>query len=141
LVAPVNAVPELEKLAQNLFISMSTMAQHAALAGFEPSTRAILDQRRDIFAQRRDYLLPELEALGFDIPQRPEGALYIYAGIDRFSDNSQQFCMDLLEQHGIAITPGADFGRNRANSYVRFSYTTAMERIEEAVARLQRVLG
>jgi aspartate/methionine/tyrosine aminotransferase len=141
LVAPANAVPELEKLAQNLFISMSTMAQYAALAGFEPSTRAMLDQRRDIFAQRRDYLLPELEALGFDIPQRPEGAFYIYAGIDRFSDNSQQFCMDLLEQHGIAITPGADFGRNRANSYVRFSYTTAMERIEEAVARLQRVLG
>jgi aspartate/methionine/tyrosine aminotransferase len=141
LVAPANAVPELEKLAQNLFISMTTMAQYAALAGFEPSTRAMLDQRRDIFAQRRDYLLPELEALGFDIPQRPEGALYIYAGIDRFSDNSQQFCMDLLEQHGIAITPGADFGRNRANSYVRFSYTTAMERIEEAVARLRRVLG
>ena len=96
---------------------------------------------RDIFAERRDYLLPELEALGFEIPQHPDGAFYIYAGIDRFSDDSQQFCMDLLEQHGIAITPGADFGHNQASSYVRFSYTTGLERIEEAVARLQRVLG
>ena len=141
LVAPPNAVPELEKLAQNLFISMSTMAQYAALAGFEPATRAILDQRRDLYAQRRDYLLPELEALGFDIPQRPDGAFYIYAGIQRFSDNSQQFCMDMLEQHGIAITPGADFGTNRCNDYVRFSYTTDLQRIEEAVARMKRVLG
>lgn len=141
LVAPQAAVPELEKLAQNLFISMSTMAQYAALAGFEPATREILDTRRDIFAERRDYLLPELAALGFDIPQHPDGAFYIYAGIGRFSDDSQQFCMDLLEQHGIAITPGADFGRNQANSYVRFSYTTGLERIKEAVARLQRVLG
>jgi aspartate/methionine/tyrosine aminotransferase len=140
LVAPPNAVPELEKLAQNLFISMSTMAQYAALAGFEPATRAILDQRRDLYAQRRDYLLPELEALGFDIPQRPDGAFYIYAGIQRFSDNSQQFCMDMLEQHGIAITPGADFGTNRCNDYVRFSYTTDLQRIQEAVARMKQVL-
>jgi aspartate/methionine/tyrosine aminotransferase len=141
LVAPPAAVPELEKLAQNLFISMSTMAQYAALAAFAPATRDILNERRDIFAERRDYLLPELEALGFIVPQHPDGALYIYAGIERFSDNSQQFCMDLLEQHGIAITPGADFGRNRDDSYVRFSYTTSLERIREAVTRLRRVLG
>ena len=108
---------------------------------FEPATRAILDQRRDIFAQRRDYLLPELEALGFDIPQRPDGAFYIYAGIQRFSDNSQQFCMHLLEQHGVAITPGADFGDHQADSHVRFSYTTDLPRIEAAVARMKRVLG
>ncbi len=141
LVAPEAAVPELEKLAQNLFISMSTMSQYAALAGFEPATRAILDERRDIFAQRRNFLLPELERLGFQVEQRPQGAFYIYAGIDRFSDDSQNFCMQMLEQHGIAITPGSDFGHHRANRYVRFSYTTGMERIEEAVARLDRVLG
>ncbi len=140
LVAPSAAVPELEKLAQNLFISMSTMAQYAALAGFEPATRAILDERRDTFAARRDYLLPELKRLGFEIPQQPDGAFYIYAGISRFSDDSQRFCMDLLENHGIAITPGADFGQNQPHRFVRFSYTTGLERIEEAVARLDRVL-
>jgi aspartate/methionine/tyrosine aminotransferase len=141
LVAPEKAIPELEKLAQNLFISLSTMAQYAALAGFEPDTRALLDERRDIFAARRDYLLPELSRLGFNLPVHPQGAFYIYAGIDRFSNDSQQFCLDLLEEHGVAITPGADFGRHKAQNFVRFSYTTGMPRIEEAVARLERVLG
>ena len=141
LVAPEAAVPELEKLAQNLFISMSTMAQHAALAGFDPETREILNQRRDLFAQRRDYLVPELLNLGFEVPQHPDGAFYIYANIQRFSDDSQQFCLDMLEQHGIAITPGADFGHHRASEFVRFSYTTGMDRIEEAVARMARVLS
>jgi aspartate/methionine/tyrosine aminotransferase len=94
MVAPEEAVPHLEKLAQNLFISMSTMAQYAALAAFTPETRAILDQRRDEFARRRDYLLPELRKLGFDVPHTPAGALYIYAGIQAFSNDSQQFCLD-----------------------------------------------
>jgi aspartate/methionine/tyrosine aminotransferase len=141
MVAPESAVGELEKLAQNLFISMSTMAQYAALAGFEPATRDILNQRRDIFAQRRDFLLPELESIGFHVPVQPDGAFYIYAGIEKFSRDSQAFCLELLEQHGIAITPGADFGHHRANEYVRFSYTTGMERIEEAIQRLSRVLA
>ena len=141
LVAPEVAIPELEKLAQNLFISMSTMAQYAALAGFEPQTRAILNERRDTFARRRDYLLPELLSLGFAVPQYPDGAFYIYAGIDRFSDDSRQFCLNLLEQHGVAITPGADFGRNQSSRFVRFSYTTGMRRIEEAVCRMREVLG
>jgi aspartate/methionine/tyrosine aminotransferase len=141
LVAPADAVPELEKLAQNLFISMSTMAQYAALAGFEPGTRQILDERRDIFAGRRDYLLPRLREIGFEIPQDPQGAFYIYAGIEKFGGDSQQFCMDMLEQHGVALTPGADFGRHHCNDYVRFSYTTGMDRLEEAVARMARVLG
>ncbi len=141
MVAPESAVPELEKLAQNLFISMSTMAQYAALAAFEPATRDILNQRRDIFAQRRDFLLPELKSLGFHVPVQPDGAFYIYAGIDKFSGDSQAFCLELLERHGIAITPGADFGQHHASNYVRFSYTTGMERIEEAVQRLSTVLA
>ena len=141
LVAPEAAIPELEKLAQNLFISMSTMGQYAALAAFEPETRIILNERRDIYAQRRDFLLPHLQRLGFDVPLTPGGALYIYAGIERFSRNSQQFCLEMLEAHDIAITPGADFGRYQSDTHVRFAYTTGMAALEEAVARLERVLG
>lgn len=141
LVAPEHAVPELEKLAQNLFISMSTMGQHAALACFDPQTRAILDSRREEFAARRDYLLPELRRLGFDIPHSPAGALYIYAGIQKFSNDSQQFCLDMLEQHGIAITPGADFGQYRASEHVRFAYTTSMDRLREAVSRFDKIFA
>ncbi len=141
LVAPEDAIEELERLSQNLFISMSTMGQMAALAAFEPNTREILDQRRDEFAARRDFLLPQLRRIGFGIPNTPAGALYLYADISKFSNNSQQFCMQMLEEHGIAITPGADFGRYRSNEYVRFAYTTSMKRLQEAVRRLERVLG
>lgn len=140
LVAPEHAVPELEKLAQNLFISMSTFGQFAALAAFEPDTRALLDARRKEFEQRRDYLLPQLRRLGFNIPHAPDGALYIYAGIQKFSNDSQQFCIDLLENHGVAITPGLDFGNYLANEHVRFAYTTSMERLHEAVRRLEFLL-
>ncbi|MFT5888807.1 MAG: aspartate/methionine/tyrosine aminotransferase [Zhongshania sp.] len=139
LVAPPEAVPHLEKLAQNLFISMSTMAQYAALACFEPETRLILNARRDEFSQRRDFLLPELRDLGFDIPHCPDGALYLYAGISRFKMPSAQFCMELLENHGLAITPGADFGRYKADEHVRFAYTTSMDRLAEGVARLRKL--
>jgi aspartate/methionine/tyrosine aminotransferase len=141
LVAPEAAVREMEKLAQNLFISMSTMAQYAALAGFEPATRAILDERRDIFHQRRDYLLPAVKELGFTVPCKPEGAFYIYANASRFTDDSQAFCLRLLEENGVALTPGLDFGRNQANQHIRFSYTTGMDRLEIAVERLAKVLA
>ncbi len=141
LVAPAAAVAEMEKLAQNLFISMSTMAQYAALAAFEPATREILDQRRDIFRRRRDYLLPAVQELGFRVPCKPQGAFYLYADASRFTDDSQAFCLQLLEEHGVALTPGVDFGRFEAGRHLRFSYTTGMERLELAVDRLSRVLG
>ncbi len=141
LVAPEAAVPELEKLAQNLFISSSTIAQHAALAAFTPECRHILEQRKRAFAHRRDYLLPELQRMGFDIPHCPAGAFYLYAGIQAFSNDSQRFCLKLLEKHGVAITPGADFGRYLPEQHVRFAYTTGMDQLEEAVARLDRIFA
>jgi aspartate/methionine/tyrosine aminotransferase len=140
LVAPEKAVNEMEKLAQNLFISMSTPAQYAALACFEPATRKILNQRRDIFKQRRDYLLSALRDIGFHIPNKPAGALYLYADASKFTDDCQQFCIDMLENHGVAITPGVDFGSHRSNTHVRFAYTTSMECLEEAVKRLRKAL-
>ena len=141
LVAPEDAVREMEKMAQNLFISMSTMAQHAALAGFEPATREILEQRRDIFRQRRDFLLPAVQELGFRVPCKPQGAFYIYADAGAFTDDSQAFCLQLLEEHGVALTPGLDFGHYKAERHLRFSYTTSMERLQVAVERLGKVLG
>jgi len=119
---------------------MSTMAQYAALAGFEPATREILDQRRDIFRQRRDFLLPAVQELGFEVPCKPQGAFYIYADASRFTTDSQAFCMQLLEEHGVALTPGVDFGHHLANQHLRLSYTTGMDRLELAVERLARVL-
>ncbi|MCK5639538.1 MAG: pyridoxal phosphate-dependent aminotransferase [Gammaproteobacteria bacterium] len=140
LVVPEAYLREVEKLAQNLFIAAPTLAQHAALAAFEPETLAILEQRREEFHRRRDYLLPELRALGFDIPVTPQGAFYIYADCSKFTDNSQSFADDLLENAGVAVTPGADFGNYLPERYLRFAYTTSMGNLQEGVQRLERFL-
>jgi aspartate/methionine/tyrosine aminotransferase len=139
MVAPDWALPGLEKLAQNLFISLSTPAQYAALACFQTDTLGQLEQRKEQFRQRRDFLLPELRRLGFSIPHTPEGGYYLYADIEQFSSDSQAFCFDLLEQHGIALTPGSDFGRHLAERHVRFAYTTSMAALEQTIERLRRL--
>ncbi len=141
MVAPESALPDLERLAQNLFISMSTMAQYGAMACFEENTLKMLEQRRDVLKQRRDFLVPALRDIGFDIPNMPGGALYVYANIERFSNDSTKFCTEMLEKHHVAITPGADFGRYKADTHVRFAYTTSMEQLEKAVARLRHALN
>ncbi|WP_313349032.1 pyridoxal phosphate-dependent aminotransferase [Stenotrophomonas sp.] len=140
LVAPPRAVPELEKLAQNLYISASSIAQHAALACFEPDTLAVFEQRRHAFQARRDYLLPTLRALGFRIEVEPQGAFYLYCDVSDFTDDAQAFCAHFLETEHVAFTPGLDFGHYRANQHVRLAYTQEIPRLEEAVARIRRGL-
>lgn len=136
LVAPIDAVADLEKLAQNLYISAPSMAQHAALACFEPDTLHILEQRRAEFGRRRDYLLPALRALGFGIAVEPEGAFYLYADISAFGGDAFEFCRFFLETQHVAFTPGLDFGRHQATHHVRFAYTQSLPRLEQAVARI-----
>ncbi|MBA1264298.1 pyridoxal phosphate-dependent aminotransferase [Stutzerimonas stutzeri] len=140
LVAPPDAVAELEKLAQNLYISAPTMAQHAALACFEPATLEILEARRAEFARRRDFLLPALRELGFGIVVEPEGAFYLYADISAFGGDAFAFCQHMLETQFVAITPGLDFGRYQAAHHVRFAYTQDLPQLEAAVERIARGL-
>ena len=141
VVAPERHVRDLEKLAQNLYISPPTLSQRAALACFEPATLAILEARREEFRARRDLLVPALRELGFGIPLMPSGGFFVYADTSRLADDSRAFCRDLLDGAGVAITPGIDFGSHRAHEHVRFAYTIARERIEEGIARLARHLG
>lgn len=140
LVAPPDAIPELEKLAQNIYISAPTMAQHAALACFEPATLDILEARRAEFGRRRDFLLPALRELGFGIAVVPEGAFYLYADISAFGGDAFAFCRHMLETQFVAITPGLDFGRHQAGHHVRFAYTQDQPRLEAAVERIARGL-
>jgi aspartate/methionine/tyrosine aminotransferase len=100
----------------------------------------ILDERRDEFRARRDYLLPALRDIGFDIPVNPSGAFYLYANCSRFTDDSFSFTSRLLEEAGVAITPGIDFGTNRPEHHVRFAYTTSLENLQEGVQRLAQAL-
>lgn len=141
LVVPPAMLPAVEKLAQNFFICASSLAQHAALACFTPEALAIAEERRCEFRRRRDYLVPELLALGFDIPVLPDGAFYVYADCSRLSDDADRLAREILDQTGVVLTPGLDFGNVGAQRFLRISYATSMNRLQEAVARLKRFFG
>ena len=141
LVVPERFAREIEKLAQNLFIAASTLAQHAALAAFAPETLRILESRRAEFKQRRDYLVPELEKLGFRLPAKPEGAFYAYADCSALTGDSHRFALNLLETSGVAVTPGLDFGTAAPKTHMRFAYTTGIDRLGEAVSRIRDFLS
>jgi aspartate/methionine/tyrosine aminotransferase len=140
IVAPPRHVRDLEKLAQNLYISPATVSQRAALACFAPETIALLEERRRAFRERRDFLVPALRELGFGVPVMPDGGFFVYADCSRYSRDSLAFCRDVLERTGVAITPGIDFGEHRASEHVRFSYTVALDKLREGIARLRSAL-
>ena len=141
VVAPERHVRDLEKLAQNLYISPATPSQRAALACFDPATLAIVEQRRRAFEARRDFLVPALRELGFGVPVMPTGGFFVYADCSRFSDDSERFCREVLEGAGVAFTPGIDFGVHRAERHVRLAYTIDQRKLEEGVARLSKFLS
>ncbi len=141
LVAPDRYVREIEKLAQNLYIAPSTVAQHAALAAFHPETTVILESRREEFSRRRDVLLPGLRKLGFKIEAEPQGAFYVYADSSALAADSNQLALQMLSKAGVAATPGLDFGANSPQAHMRFAYTIERSRIEEGLTRMAVVLG
>ncbi|QRX81336.1 pyridoxal phosphate-dependent aminotransferase [Glaciimonas sp. PAMC28666] len=136
LVLPEALVPHVEKLAQNLFICASSIAQHAAVACFEPASIAIYEARKAEFKERRDYLVPALVALGFKVPVTPDGAFYVYADCSDLSDDADRLTKEILNEVGVGVVSGLDFGPFTANNYIRLSYATSMENLREAVRRL-----
>lgn len=141
MVVPENFVRDVEKLAQNLVLCPSTPAQYAALAAFRADTIALLEERRAEFRRRRDFLAPALEAIGFRITARPEGAFYLYCDCSALAEDSFTLARDLLEKAGVAATPGLDFGANSPEKHIRFAYTTGIDRLAEAAERLRRYFG
>ncbi len=140
MVIPEERVRDIEKLAQNAFICPSAPAQYAALGAFGNDALAVLEARRLEFLRRRDFLVPALLQLGFNVPIVPTGAFYVYAGCRKFGNDSSALAALVLEDAGVAITPGVDFGTHRAKQHVRFAYTRSMEELEEGVSRLHKLL-
>ncbi len=140
LAAPAWAMPDLERLAQNLFLAAPTPAQHAALAAFTPATLDELEARKAELRARRDYLLPALRERGFVIPTQPQGAFYLYVDCRAHTDDSGQFAQALLEQVGVAVTPGLDFGQHQPQRFLRIAYTQPLPRLVEAIARIDGFL-
>ncbi|MEN9465703.1 MAG: hypothetical protein RL217_1884 [Pseudomonadota bacterium] len=140
-VVPESWVGTFDTLAQNVFLAPPTVAQYAALAAFTPEAMAIFEARRKELEQRRAYLLEALPRLGFCIPVAPDGAFYIYADASAFTQDSLAWCEKVLEDTGVALTPGVDFGYHKAGSHIRIAFTTKLARLQEAMARLEKYLA
>jgi len=140
LVLPDALVAPVEKLAQNLYICASTIAQQAALACFTPETLAVCEERRATMKARRDYIVPALDALGLTVPVQPDGAFYVWFDVTAHAADSWQFCFDMMERAHVALTPGRDFGHAETGRYARLSFASAMNDLHETVQRLQRLL-
>jgi aspartate/methionine/tyrosine aminotransferase len=154
LVLPPALVPAVERLAQNLFICASTIAQHAALACFEPGSLAEYERRRAEFKARRDWFIPELDRLGLTVPVRPDGAFYAWADVRGLCERwgippagarpdqggSWALAFELMRRCQLATTPGRDFGQAEPGRYLRFSTANSMDQLREAVARLEAAL-
>lgn len=141
MVVPEALVGAVEKLAMNLFICAPAPAQHAALACFRPESIAIYEQRRAEFARRRDAIVPALRALGFGVPVEPDGAFYVWADCSAFGIGGEQLADRLLDEAGVCVVPGIDFGVRDAQRWLRVTYANSLPRLHEAVERIRRFLG
>ena len=146
LVLPEAVVPQVEALAQNLYICASTVAQHAALACFEPDTIAEYERRRAEFKARRDYFIPALRQLGFGVPVMPDGAFYAWADATPFFNrlgvsNSAEFVDVVMQRAHVVLTPSRDFSDRDLGTHVRFSTASSMSDLQEAIARLDVLLN
>jgi len=146
IVAPADVAQGIEKLAQNLYICPSAIAQHAALACFEPESLAEYERRRAEFKARRDWFIPQLERIGFKVPVVPDGAFYAWADCSEACrklgvKDSWDLAFELMNRAHVAVTPGRDFGRAETGHFIRFSTASSMAHLQEAVARLEAVLA
>ncbi len=141
LVCPEWAIDAVEALAQNLYIAPPTPSQWAARAAFSPEVWDVVADRREQFRVRRDLLVEGLRSIGFQVPVVPTGAFYVYADCSALASDSSELVTRLLDQAGVAVTPGNDFGSHRASDHVRFSTTRPLDQLTEALDRMARVLA
>jgi aspartate/methionine/tyrosine aminotransferase len=141
MVVPPDAIKMAEKVSQNLFICPSSVAQHAALAAFDVDAKAEMERNKADFKRRRDFLVPALRKLGFDVPLMPEGAFYVYAKLPEGIRSSEDFSKFLLEQYYVAVTPGTDFGTYLAEDHIRFSYSQDIATLQKGVDRIATALA
>jgi aspartate/methionine/tyrosine aminotransferase len=146
IVVPEALVPVVERLAQNLFICPSAVAQHAALACFEADSLAEYERRRAQFKARRDYFIPQLDAMGLPVPVVPDGAFYAWVDCSKACQklgvkDSWDFAFEVMKRAHVAVTPGRDFGTAQTRNFVRFSTANSMAQLQESVARLRALLA
>ncbi len=141
LVVPPDLVPVVERLAQNLFICPSTVAQYAALACFEDESIREYEARREAFRARRDFFVPALAGVGLPVPVVPDGAFYAWADCSQACERlglagSWEFAFEMMRHAHVAATPGRDFGTAETSRFIRFSSASSMEQLQTAVQRI-----
>src|SRR6267143_905846 len=139
MVVPEPLVRPVERLQQNLAISVPTLSQIAAEAAFEG--RLELEQVKRGYQENRRILIAGLPQAGIDKFLPADGAFYLYADVSKFTSDSFEFAKQMLEQAHVAATPGIDFDPVRGHQFIRFSYARSADEMREAVARIARWLG
>ncbi|NBU45569.1 MAG: pyridoxal phosphate-dependent aminotransferase [Betaproteobacteria bacterium] len=146
MVVPEALVPAIERLAQNLYICPSTVAQQAALACYEPESLRVFEARRAEFQARRDAFIPALQSIGLSVPVMPDGAFYAWADCTQACarlgvKDSWDFAFEVMRRAHVAITPGRDFGQADTARFVRFSTASSMQTLQTSVERLRQLLA
>jgi aspartate/methionine/tyrosine aminotransferase len=141
LVAPAAYVPAIERMQAHFFICPPAPSQWAGVAALQPDSTVIFEAQRRELEQRRDYLVPALDGLGLRVACKPDGAFYCYTDVSAFTHDSWDFAMKLLQATGVAVTPGRDFGTNRASEFVRISFTSALPALQEGVEAMRSFLA
>jgi len=139
VIVPEPFLRPMQKLQQNFFISANAMVQRAGVAAL---TQSADDTRHmvQVYDKRRRYMIRRLKAMGLGIAVEPTGAFYVFANVKHISGDSYRLAFELLENARVGVTPGIDFGSN-GEGYLRFSYASSMERIEEGLDRLEQYLS
>jgi aspartate/methionine/tyrosine aminotransferase len=135
LVVPETMTPVIERLAQNLYISPSTISQVAALGAFDGLQE--LEANRDNYAQNRERLIAAFKTLGLGNHAPPDGGFYFYVDVRHLTDDSRVFARQMLDEAGVAVTPGVDFDERDGARFIRFCYAATKQDIDEAIRRLQ----
>lgn len=135
-IAPHDFIRPIQKLQQNLFISPNPFVQRAGVAALK-NAKSEAKEMVQMFNQRRKKMVEGLKDLGFEIKCDPKGAFYVFVNTRKLGGKSYDLAFDILEKSHVAVTPGIDFGYG-GEGYLRFSYTTSVENIEEGLRRLWR---
>lgn len=139
LIAPPEYIRPLQKIQQNFFICANSFVQHAGVAALE-GPQDHVKEMVNTYDKRRRFILDRLKDIGFGINSEPEGAYYVLANAKEFSGNSLELSRNILEEAGVAVTPGIDFGTG-AEGYLRFTYVNNLSNIKEGMNRIDKYLN
>lgn len=138
LIAPKSYIRPMQKLLQNLFISANSFVQWGGVTALKDAGDEVI-RMRNIYNERRKFLIRRLREIGLGVKVEPTGAFYVLGNIKSFSNDSYKMAFEILEKAKVGVTPGIDFGKN-CEGYLRFSYANSIENIAEGMNRLEKYL-